>query len=249
MLVSGRLRLVGESAGHFSRGKINAAEKLMLLRNPETKSLNESVAKIEDPYSEFMKLMLSNMTPAQSIADVATNKREFEARISDWFTRTGTMGSNKDITRFNAAPTCSTKSSRSSLSSSLTVRRLQATLKLKLVQLQANHARERAEEQQHKSQLETELQQREALRKIALAELECKVWEDAETNVFRGTPFSNPNPSILLTSSSVETLFTTSSTASKRVTFGQTAVSTANTSRSGCNFQFCTQGIGLIAAF
>ena len=42
----------------------------------------------------------------------------------------------------------------------LTVRRLQATLNLKLVQLQANHTRERAEEQQRKSQLETELQQR-----------------------------------------------------------------------------------------
>ena len=87
-----------------------APEKLMSLRNPETKSLNESVAKIEDLYNELMKLMSSNMIPAQTIADVATNKREFDARISDWFTCTGTMGSNKDITHFNAAPTCSTKS-------------------------------------------------------------------------------------------------------------------------------------------
>ena len=36
------------------------------------------------------------MIPAQTIADVATNKREFDA-ISDWFTRTGTMGFNKHI--------------------------------------------------------------------------------------------------------------------------------------------------------
>ena len=36
-----------------------------------------------------MKLMSSNMIPAQTIADVATNKREFDTRISDWFTRTG----------------------------------------------------------------------------------------------------------------------------------------------------------------
>ena len=135
-----------------------AAEKLMSSRNPETKSLNESVSKIEDSYNELMKLMSSNMIPAQTIADVATNKHKYDARISDWFTRTGTLGSNKDITRFNAAPTCSTKSSRSSRSSSLTVRRLQATLNLKLVQLQANHARERAEEQQRKSRLETEVQ-------------------------------------------------------------------------------------------
>ena len=63
-----------------------AAEKLMSLRNPETKSLNESVAKIEDLYNKLMKLMSSNMIPAQTIADVATNKREFDARISDWFT-------------------------------------------------------------------------------------------------------------------------------------------------------------------
>ena len=137
-----------------------AAEKLMSLRNLEIKSLNESVAKVEDSYDEFMKLMSSNMTPAQTIADVATNKREFDDRISDWFTRTRTMGSNKDFTRFKAAPTSSTKSSRSSRSSSLTFRRLQATLNFKLAQLQANHTRERAEKPQRKLGLEVEEQQR-----------------------------------------------------------------------------------------
>ena len=132
------------------------AEKLMSLRNPEIKSLNESVAKVEDSYNELMKIMSSNMTPVRTIADVATNKREFDERISDWFTRTGTMGSNKDFARFYAAPTSSTKSSKSSRSSSLTVRRLQATLNLKTAQLQANHMRERAEEQQRKLQLDAE---------------------------------------------------------------------------------------------
>ena len=231
------------------------AEKLMSLRNPEIKSLNESVAKVEDSYNELMKIMSSNMTPARTIADVATNKREFDERISDWFTRTGTMGSNKDFARFYAAPTSSTKSSKSSRSSSLTVRRLQATLNLKTAQLQANHMRERAEEQQRKlqldaeeqkrklqldaeeqqrkSRLETELEEREALREIALAELECKVWEEAESKDVKGPSFSNPNPSTLLTPSSVGTQFPTASMATKRVTFGQTAVSTANTSRSG----------------
>ena len=139
------------------------------------------------------------------------------------------MGSNKDFARFNTAPTSSTKSSKSSRSSSLTVRRLQATLNLKSAQLQANHMRERVEEQQRKSQLETELEEREALRKIALAELECKVWEEAESNNVKGPSFSNPNPSTLLTPSSVGTQFPTASMATKRVTFGQTA----NTSRSG----------------
>ena len=210
-----------------------AAEKLISLRNLETKSLNESVAKIEDSYNELMKLMSSNMIPAQTIADFATNKREFDVRISDWFTRTRTMGFNKDITHFDAAPTCSTKSSRSSRSSSFTIRRLQTTLNLKSAQLQANHAKERAEEQQRKSRLETELQQREALRKIALAKLERKVWEEAQSNKFCGPSFSNPNSSTLLTPSNVGTQFPTFSTATKRITFGQTAVSTANTSRSG----------------
>ena len=51
------------------------AEKIMLLRNQEIKSLNESVAKIQDLYNELMKLMSSNMIPAQTIADVVTNKR------------------------------------------------------------------------------------------------------------------------------------------------------------------------------
>ena len=60
-----------------------AAEKIMSLRNPESKSLNESVAKIEHSYNKLMKLMLNNMIPAETIADVATNKRKFDARISD----------------------------------------------------------------------------------------------------------------------------------------------------------------------
>ena len=90
--------------------------------------------------------------------------------------------------------------------------------------------RERAEEQQRTSLLETELQEKEALRKIGLAELECKVWEEAKNNEFKDPSFSNSNPSTLLTPSSVGTQFPTSSTATKRVTFGQTAVSTANTS-------------------
>ena len=53
-----------------------------------------------------------------------------------------------------------------------------------------------------------------------------------ESNEFKGPSFSNPNPSTLLTPSSEGTQFPTSSTATKRITFGQTAVSTANTSRS-----------------
>ena len=89
------------------------AEKLMSLRDPEIKSLNESVTKVEDLYNELMKLMSSNMTPARTIADVATNKRYFDERISDWFTRTGTMGSNNDFSCFKAAPTSSIKFNRS----------------------------------------------------------------------------------------------------------------------------------------
>ena len=85
----------------------------MSLRNPEIKSLNESVTKVEDSYNELMKLLSSNMTPAQTIDDVATNKREFDDRMNDWFIHTGTMGSNKDFARFKAVPTSSTKSSRS----------------------------------------------------------------------------------------------------------------------------------------
>ena len=77
-----------------------------------------------------------------------------------------------------------------------------------------------------------ELQEKEALRKIALAELECKVGKE-ESNEFKGPSFSNPNPSTLLTPSSEGTQFPTSSTATKRVTCGQTAISNTNTSRSG----------------
>ena len=163
------------------------------------------------------------MVPSQTIGAVAINKREFNARISDWFNRKEIMGSSKDTTCFNSAPICSakydpqycasskgsTKSSRSSRSFSLTAKRFQATLNLKSEQLHANHKRERVEEHQRKSQLEIELQQRksplemelqqkEALHKIALAELECKAWKYAENNQYRGTSISNLNPLTLL---------------------------------------------------
>ena len=59
------------------------------------------------------------------------------------------------------------------------------------------------------------------------------MWEVAESNEFKDSSFSNPNPSTLLTPSSVGTQFPTSSTATKRVTFGQTAASTTNTNHSG----------------
>ena len=115
-----------------------AAEKIMSLRNPEIKALNKSVAKIEDSYNKLMKLMSSNMFPLQTIVAVAIDKRGFNARISDWFTPTGIMGSSKDTIRFNIAATCSTKYnpeycassksstkySTSSRSSSLTVKQL-----------------------------------------------------------------------------------------------------------------------------
>ena len=50
------------------------AKKLMLLHNPEIKSLNERIVKVEDSYNKLMKLMSNNMTPTQTIADVTTNK-------------------------------------------------------------------------------------------------------------------------------------------------------------------------------
>ena len=81
----------------------------MSLRNPEIKASNKSVAKVENSYYKLMKLMLSNMAFLQTISTVAINKREFDARRSDWFTRTGIMSSSKDTIRFNAAPTCSAK--------------------------------------------------------------------------------------------------------------------------------------------
>ena len=55
-------------------------KKLMSLCNLEIKSLNESIAKVEDSYIELMTLMSSNMTPAQTIADIATNKRSLMSK-------------------------------------------------------------------------------------------------------------------------------------------------------------------------
>ena len=81
-----------------------AAEKIMLLHNPEIKALNKSVAKIEDSFDYLMKLMSCNMVPLQTIGAVTINKCEFDAQVS-----TGTMGSCKDTTCFNTVTTYSAK--------------------------------------------------------------------------------------------------------------------------------------------
>ena len=49
-----------ESLQSIPNNNYLTAEKLMSLRNPETMSLNESVAKVEDSYYELMKLMSSS---------------------------------------------------------------------------------------------------------------------------------------------------------------------------------------------
>ena len=54
-----------ESLRSILKDNYLAAEKLMSSHNSETKSLNESVAKIEDSYNESMKLMSSNMIPVK----------------------------------------------------------------------------------------------------------------------------------------------------------------------------------------
>ena len=70
------------------------------------------------------------------------------------------------------------ESKRSSTSSKLSFKRLQAEAKLKVAQLEYLHLKERAEEQKREL-LMMESEQREAHRKIELAKIELQVYNEA----------------------------------------------------------------------
>ena len=168
------------------------AETLMSLRTPKAKDFNETLGKINQQYDELVGAMASVGVGSQAIVAVTNNKQEFDTRKDKWLTEIRGIihepnSPSTSVTQPNARSHCSTlsscfKSKRSSTSSKLSFKRLQAEAKLKVAQLESLHLKERAEGKRKRELLIMESEQREAHRKIELTKIELQVYNEAYEN-------------------------------------------------------------------
>ena len=73
------------------------------------------------------------------------------------------------------------RSSRSTSSSKISLKRLEAQAKLRVARLQAYHVKERANEEQQEAALRHEIEEQRACREVEIAEAECEVWDDGHS--------------------------------------------------------------------
>ena len=188
------------------------AERLMSLRKPDTNELNQTLAKIDQLYIDLVSHLSDSMADPSVAAAASENKVEFDVRKSDWMakhskasTSVNLFGESSTVTAY-AKSSCnrsrsrvgskSSKSSRSlktsnsslsSKSTALRFKRINAQLDLEAAKLQADHLRDRIEEQSKLTALKNSMRQSESRRKIELAKQRCdtlsKIEEDFSTSL------------------------------------------------------------------
>ena len=171
------------------------AERLMSLRNPSKTYFDVILGEINATYKDIVRAMSSAGAEPGAIVAVSHNKFEFDSRKDEWLNQIGapTNGnisiSGSHLTSSKPLSIClhesrnspssrrGTRSTRSTCSTQLSVKRLEAQAKLQTAQLEAIQQKERVVDKKRKADLENEIEEREVFRKIALAEVECQVWE------------------------------------------------------------------------
>ena len=155
------------------------AERIMSLRSPKTDELDKISGVINQTFENLLEAMALASLGSEAIVALTNNKQEFDAHKSEWLSKLAlthepTHSSElpplqlaKSISKSNAT-SVSLSSKRSSASSKISFKLLQAKAKLRIAQLEAQHEEERAKEKR-----------RETQRKIALAETELQVYEEA----------------------------------------------------------------------
>ena len=188
-----------------------AAERVMALRSHNTDALKTIGDTINVTFNELLGVMSSAKAEPKAIVDLSQNKHEFDVRCSEWLAKVNVPSdiepASDEIQELLASkPTelltqndesctllsTSKRRSRDTGSSNASAKRLAAEAKLRVAQLEAAHLEERAEEQRRMAEeqrrqeeehrlMVLEIEQREARRKIALAEVECEVWSNSSS--------------------------------------------------------------------
>ena len=182
----------------------------MSLRKPDTNELNQTLAKIDQLYID----LVSNFSRSDPLvaATASKNKVEFDVCKGDWLAKHSKATTSVNLFRESStAPayaksssnrsrsSVSSKSSKSSRSSktsnslrssksiALSVKRINAQLELEAAKLQADHLKDRIEEQSKLTALKNSMRQSESRRKIELAKQRCntlsKIEEDFSTSL------------------------------------------------------------------
>ena len=158
------------------------AERIMPLRSPKTDELDKISGVINQTFEKLLEAMALASLGSEAIVALTNSKQEFDARKSEWLSKLALthepphsselppLQLAKSISK-SSATSVSLSSKRSSASSKISFKLLQAKAKLRIAQLEAQHEEERAKEQL--------LKRRETQRKIALAETELQVYEEA----------------------------------------------------------------------
>ena len=159
------------------------AERIMSLRSPKTDELDKISGVINQTFEKLLEAMALASLGSEAIVALTNSKQEFDARKSEWLSKLALthepphsselppLQLAKSISK-SSATSVSLSSKRSSASSKISFKLLQAKAKLRIAQLEAQHEEERAKEEQL-------LKRRETQRKIALAETELQVYEEA----------------------------------------------------------------------
>ena len=159
------------------------AERIMSLRSPKTDELDKISGLINQTFEKLLEAMALASLGSEAIVALTNNKQEFDARKSEWLSKLALtheppysselppLQPARSISKSNAT-SVSFSSKRSSASSKISFKLLQAKAKLRIAQLEAQHEEERAKEEQL-------LKRRETQRKIALAKTELQVYEEA----------------------------------------------------------------------
>ena len=180
-------------------------ERLMSLRDTDTNELNSALERVDKLHDEIITMINDAKLEAGAEVEIAAtkNKTEFDLRVNEWRVKrdqqpgpstltvlpTTKMLTKTETASVHSASSLSTKSSsskssrssRSSKSSVISVKRLNAQLKLKSAQLEADHINQRIKEQndtlaleQMQRQMQLEIQRQMHEHKMSLKQSETR---------------------------------------------------------------------------
>ena len=180
-------------------------ERLMSLRETDINELNSALERVNKLHDELITMINDAKLEAGTDAVIAAtkNKTEFDLRVNEWRikrdqqpgpstltvppttkvltkTETASVHSASSLSA-KSSSFKSSRSSRSSKSSIISVKRLNAQLKLKSAQLEADHANQRIKEQndtlaleQMQTQMQLEIQRKMHEHKMSLKQSETR---------------------------------------------------------------------------
>ena len=152
----------------------------MSLRNPSKTDFDVILGEINATYKELVRVMSSAGAEPEAIVAVSHNKFEFASRKDEWLNKISApsngnisnsgshlASSNPSSISFHESRNSlssrqGTRSTRSTCSTQLSVKRLEAQAKLKTAHLEAIQQKERVIDKKRKAALENEIEKRKA---------------------------------------------------------------------------------------